>query len=58
MARRRTQTQHDAWIRDEIERGLREADDPRAARIPNDEAVARWRRLRAEFVKRAGKPEF
>ena len=44
--------QHAAWFRCEVERALREADDPTVMRISNEEIKANWSRQRAELVKR------
>lgn len=52
--RQREARAHDAWVRAEVARGLREADDPETKRIPHREIKARWRRRRAELVKRVG----
>ncbi len=46
--------EHDAWFRAEVEQAIREADDPRVRRIPNEEVQSNWQRQRAEFMKRAG----
>jgi hypothetical protein len=46
--------QHADWFQGEVERVLREADDPTAMRISNEEVKAKWNRQRAELVKRAG----
>ncbi|GEO39066.1 hypothetical protein GGE65_006869 [Skermanella aerolata] len=46
--------QHADWFKGEVERALREADDPTAIRISNEEVKAKWSRQRAELVKRAG----
>jgi hypothetical protein len=46
--------QHADWFQGEVERALREADDPTAMRISNKEVKAKWSRQRAELVKRAG----
>ena len=54
VAREQEAREHDAWFRREVERGLREADDPTVRRIPHREASAMWRRRRAELKKRAG----
>jgi hypothetical protein len=45
--------QHADWFQGEVERALREADDPTAMRISNEEVKAKWNRQRAELVKRA-----
>lgn len=47
--------EHDAWLRAEVEQGMREADDPSVKRIQQEDASAEWRRQRAELVKRASK---
>ena len=39
----------------EVAQAMLEADDPNVKRIPHEEVVAKWRRQRAELVKRAGK---
>ncbi|MFE0754987.1 antitoxin of toxin-antitoxin stability system [Inquilinus sp. NPDC058860] len=54
IQQQRAAREHDAWFRAEVERGMREADDPGVKRIPQEEVSARWRRQRAELVKRAG----
>jgi hypothetical protein len=46
--------QHADWFQGEVERALREADDPTAMRISNEKVKAKWSRQRAELVKRAG----
>ena len=38
---------HDAWFRGEVEQALREADDPNAVFIPQEEVTAQWQRRRA-----------
>jgi predicted transcriptional regulator len=45
--------EHDAWFRDEVERGMREADDPDVHRIPHQDVRSNWRQQRAELAKRA-----
>jgi len=48
---------HDRWFREEVEAGLREADDPTVRRIPHEEACESWDALRGELATRiAGKP--
>ena len=37
----------------EIDRALREADDPEVKRVPHEEVVARLERQRAEIIQRA-----
>ena len=53
VRRQREAREHDAWFRGEIERGMREADDPAVRRIPNKDVRSNWRRQRAELAKRA-----
>lgn len=36
--------QHADWFQGEVERALREADDPTAMRISNEEVKAKWNR--------------
>ncbi|MEJ1978984.1 MAG: antitoxin of toxin-antitoxin stability system [Acetobacteraceae bacterium] len=48
---------HDAWFRSEVVQGLQEAADPDVARIPHEEVADKWRRQRAQLVKRAGRSE-
>lgn len=54
VRRQQEAREHDAWFRGEVERGMREADDPKVQRIPNAEARSNWRRQRAALAKRAG----
>jgi predicted transcriptional regulator len=54
IRQQRATREHDAWFRAEVERGMREADDPSVKRISQEEVSAKWRRQRAELVKRAG----
>lgn len=54
VRQQRAAREHDDWFRAEVERGMREADDPSVKRIPQEEISAKWRRHRAELVKRAG----
>jgi hypothetical protein len=44
--------QHADWFQGEVERALREADDPTVLRISNEEIKAKWSRQRAELVER------
>ncbi len=53
--RRRQAREHESWFRGEVEQGMREADDPAVARLPHDQVEERWRRRRAELMKRAGR---
>ena len=45
--------EHDAWFRNEVERGVREADDPAVDRVPHDRVLSSWRQQRAELERRA-----
>jgi predicted transcriptional regulator len=45
---------HDTWIRAEIERGVKQADDSTVRRIPHDEVARSWQGQRADLLKRAG----
>jgi hypothetical protein len=42
---------HRAWFRNEIQRGLRDADDPAVTRIPHRNVASGWRRKRAALAK-------
>jgi hypothetical protein len=44
----------DSWFREEIEHALREADDPNAEWISNEDAKAAWAIQRAELSARIG----
>ncbi len=58
VQRQRQARQHDAWFRAEVERGIREADDPDTRLISQEDATESWRRRRSELAKRAaGKTE-
>lgn len=41
---------HDAWFRDQVARGLVEADAPAAEWISNDDAKASWSEQRAQLA--------
>ena len=47
---------HDAWLRAEIEKGVREAENPAIHRTPHDEVATKWRRRRAVLATQAGDP--
>ena len=53
VRRQREAREHDDWFRGEVERGMREADDPAVRRIPHEDVRSNWRRQRAELAKRA-----
>jgi predicted transcriptional regulator len=46
---------HDAWFRAEVEKALREADDPNTRWIPHERVAANLRRRRDKYLKRARK---
>ena len=49
----RASQEHDAWFRNEVEQGLREADDPAIGRLAHDRALSSWQQQRAELERRA-----
>ncbi len=49
----RESQEHDAWFRNEVEQGLREADDPAVDRLAHDRVLSSWRQQRAELERRA-----
>jgi predicted transcriptional regulator len=53
--RKQEAREYDAWFRAEIEQALREADDPNVRRIPHEKVKAKWRRKRAQLLKRTRK---
>jgi predicted transcriptional regulator len=55
VKQQRAAREHDAWMRAQVEQGMREADHPKVKRIPHQEIAAKWRRQRTRLVKRAGK---
>lgn len=54
VKRQREAREHDAWFREQVERGVRDADDPAVRRIPHDEVAAKWRRRRADLERSVG----
>ena len=52
VAQQRDAGAQDAWMREEIAQGVREADDPNVKRIPHEEIAASWRRKRADLERR------
>jgi predicted transcriptional regulator len=50
--RQREAREHDAWFRDQVRQGLREADDPNVQRIPHEDIAEKWRKQRAELMER------
>jgi len=46
VKQQRAAREHDAWLRAEVEQGMREADDLNVKRIPHEEISAKWRRQR------------
>jgi predicted transcriptional regulator len=55
VRRQREDREHDAWFRREVERAVREADDPAVRRIPHEDVAGDWRRQRAELAERAAR---
>jgi hypothetical protein len=45
--------EYEAWFRAEVQQGLREAADPRAEWVPQEQVEAEWQVRRAELLKRA-----
>jgi hypothetical protein len=43
---------HDRWFRGEVEKALKEADDPNTEWVSHEEAKAAWSQQRARLVKR------
>jgi hypothetical protein len=44
--------EHDRWFREQVEEGLKEADDPNTEWVTNDEAKREWAAKRAELLTR------
>lgn len=42
--------QHDVWFRDQVARGLAEADDPATVWVTREEAKASWAERRARLL--------
>ena len=53
VQRWRESQEHDTWFRNEVEQGVREADDPAVDRIPHERVLSSWRQQRAELERRA-----
>lgn len=45
---------YDDWFRAEVERALREGDDPSIRRVPHEEVVDNWERRRRDLEARIG----
>ncbi|MBT1073459.1 hypothetical protein [Pelotalea chapellei] len=45
--------EHDKWFRDQVEEGIRQADDPNAVWVSNEEVEARGAQRRAAWTKQA-----
>lgn len=45
-------TAHDTWFREQVEQGLREADDPKTVWISQEDASAAWAKKREELQQR------
>ena len=48
---------HEAWIHGEVEKAVRQADDPSVQRIPHEDVQARWNQKRGELLKRAARKD-
>ena len=57
VQQQRQAREHDAWLRGEIQQGVREADDPAVQRISHDDVTENWRRQRADLMSRAGRKD-
>jgi len=57
VQRQRDARAHDAWLRSEIEKGVRDAENPAVRRTSHDDVAAKWRRRRAALAAEAGDPE-
>jgi predicted transcriptional regulator len=57
VEKQRAARDHNAWFRAEVEKGLREADDPAVQRISHDEVAEKWRRDRAELLLRSDRDD-
>ena len=44
---------HDKWFRDQVEEGIRQADDPNAVWVSNDEVMAMGSKFREKWAKQA-----
>ena len=45
--------EHDLWFRAEVERSLKEADDPNAEWVPHEEVVRKWQARRGKLIGKA-----
>ena len=54
VQRQKQAVEHDSWFRDEVERALREADDPSVNRISHEDVLSRWHQQRAVWAKSWG----
>src|ERR1700761_2455657 len=52
VERQREARDYDVWFIAQVEEGIREADDPSVARIPNEVIEAEWAQKRVELLKR------
>lgn len=52
MRRAHEAAAHDKWFREQVEQGIKEADDPNTQWISHEEAQASWAKKRAELLKR------
>lgn len=52
MRRAHEAAAHDKWFREQVEQGIKEADDPNTQWVSHEEAKASWAKKRAELLKR------
>jgi len=49
------EAKYDAWFREQVEIGMREADDPNTVMIPHEDVVRHLQKLRKEWQTKAEK---
>ena len=49
------EAKYDAWFREQVEIGMREADDPNTVMIPHEDVVRHLQKLRKEWQAKAEK---
>ena len=52
MRRAHEAAAHDKWFREQVEQGIKEANDPNTQWVSHEEAQASWAKKRAELLKR------
>lgn len=55
VEQQRQAREHEAWFRSEVGQAIREADDPKVRRVPQEDVTANWHRQRAELAEQAGR---